>query len=701
HVTPLLKGKGTKEANAKTMLYLEDFKLQPGDLVTMYATARDVSKTAQSDIIFAQAEPFDFSFRQSQAMGGGGGEGQGGDEAQEIAERQKEIIAATWNQVKDGDKNRALIGQNARFLAEMQNKLSDQAKTLAERMGSRELVGASPQFEQFSKIMTEASSEMQRAVDQLRPARWHNALPPEQKALQDLLRADSMFRDIQVAFGHHGGGGGRGSMGAQQDLARMLDLELDMSKNQYETEQSPMAGSGNQQKQLDDALQKLKDLARRQQELAQQRAQQQTFHQRWEQEQLRREAEQLRQQMQQLSRNQEASESQSERSQMGQQSASGQQQSQSGQESQSGEATQLGQRGVSEAGRQAMQAIETAEEEMRRAVSDHDATAQRRAEEQLSEAQKSLQRALEQQAGNSLADLARRAQQLSQHQSDLANRVKRQYGAEGVNTAENDAQAGTGMPEMKGPGYAGGGYWRHRLIPEPIRPSTPQERALAVEGDKLADQVKQLQREVEQQARDLAAEQPNAVSKLRKALSDAEQQELALRMQKNSEWLRNGYGDQTWAMEDSITAGMQQLSRQLQQAQRALGQGNSPAQNDALARALDEARGLRAQIAAGSPTIGGGTREAMDDFAMLGRNDRSLREYTNGAIEYLQHVQGQDGLLDARISANAARSLERLEAELERRLGEQGSSSARTGAREDAPEAYRDAVAEYFRRLSK
>ena len=63
---------------------------------------------------------------------------------------------------------------------------------------------------------------------------------PEQKALQSLLRAESLFRDIQVAFGQQGGGGGGGG-GAQRDLARMFDLELDTSKNQYETGQSQRA----------------------------------------------------------------------------------------------------------------------------------------------------------------------------------------------------------------------------------------------------------------------------------------------------------------------------------------------------------------------------------------------------------------------------------------------------------------------------
>ncbi len=67
---PMLKQRGAKEASGTHTLYLEDFKVVPGDLVSMYATAKDASKTARSEILFATAEPFDFKFSQTQQMGG-------------------------------------------------------------------------------------------------------------------------------------------------------------------------------------------------------------------------------------------------------------------------------------------------------------------------------------------------------------------------------------------------------------------------------------------------------------------------------------------------------------------------------------------------------------------------------------------------------------------------------------------------------
>ena len=57
-----------------------------------------------------------------------------------------------------------------------------------------------------------------------------------------------------------------------------------------------------QQQEMNKALDKLKQLAQRQQELAAQAAKEQSFRQRWEQEMLRREAEELKRQMEQLQR---------------------------------------------------------------------------------------------------------------------------------------------------------------------------------------------------------------------------------------------------------------------------------------------------------------------------------------------------------------------------------------------------------------
>ncbi len=142
-VVPLLKNKGAKEAEGSTTLSFENFKVVPGDLVSFYATARDAKTTSRSDIIFAQAEPFDFKFTQSQQAGGRA------EWAWAPAIRTATSPSGRSRssqrpgiKLRNSNPNRAAMQEGARFLSEVESKLGEQAKTLAERMGNRELSAA-------------------------------------------------------------------------------------------------------------------------------------------------------------------------------------------------------------------------------------------------------------------------------------------------------------------------------------------------------------------------------------------------------------------------------------------------------------------------------------------------------------------------------------------------------------------------------
>jgi hypothetical protein len=777
-LVPLLKSKGVKEASGTKLLSFEDFKLVPGDLVSLYATAKDATHTTRSEIIFAQAEPFDFKFSQSQQSGGGGG-GMGGQES-DISERQKQIIAATWNQEREPGKNRTALQENAKFLSDTEAKLAEQAQTLAERMASREMGGAGSAFANFSKLMTQASGQMNDAVKQLQPGKWHEALPTEQKALQSLLRAESLFRDIQIAFGQRGGGGGGG--GAQRDLARMFDLELDTSKNQYETgQQTQEEQQKDQQKAVDEALEKLRELAKRQQELAAQRPQQQAFEQRWQEEQLRREAEELRKQMEEMSQSQQQQQAQSGQQQSGQQQG-GQQsssassgQSSSGGKQQASQQQQQQQRQMNEAMRKSMEALRRSEDEMRKAVSDKDAAAQRRAAENLEQAESLLSNAMQQQANNSVAGLSQKAQEMANKQRDIANSLKQMYGDEQTASSPfrrmRPGQPEPGpndLPEMRDPStphYYG--YDRRRnWDPEPPGPHNPseQERAMADEKVRLAKEIQDLQRAMQQQERALASTQPGASAKMRKALSEAEQKELAMRMQKTAEWMKEGYGDRNLNVEKTMADGMEQLSRDLQDVQKQVEAGDPNGKNgkgDKNEEALAQVRNLRqmleraqqqkqdyqqqnlsrdgeqgqqgqqgqgqqgqGQQQGGQPggqqqgnqySSNGGRGSDMDPQSVqgaindlnslragIGPNDRALRGYVDDTLGYLRLLHADPNVLQSTIGQDAVSRLERLEVELARRAGElQQLQGARLRASEDSPEKYRDAVAEYFRKLSQ
>ena len=292
----------TQEAAGNHRLQLEDYNMVPGDLVSYYGVAKDgTGVSEQTEMYFLQVRPFERNYTQGQAGGGGGG-GMGGENTF-LSEKQKEIIAATWNVVRNQERQSPdQLREAGEVLSEVQRGLKEQAETLASRVSRRQLSGVNEEFAGLVENLRKAVEAMEPAANELDRQEFQQALSPEQTALQFLLRAEALFRDIQVAF-NNGGGGGGGGGSAGRDLSDLFALELDTNKNQYETLQQMSSNQNNAE--LTEAQRKLEELARRQENLARQNRDQRDSMRsasRWEQEQLRREAEELARQLERLSR---------------------------------------------------------------------------------------------------------------------------------------------------------------------------------------------------------------------------------------------------------------------------------------------------------------------------------------------------------------------------------------------------------------
>jgi hypothetical protein len=558
----LFHKKGEKQADGATTLSLENFKLVPGDLVSVYATAKDGNAEAHTDMMFIQAGPFELEFSQSQVSGGGGGGGGGGDPSAEISQREKEIISATFKQKADKNSTQQQATDIAKLLSQSQSTLRDQAVSLSERLQARELTDEVKAISDFQKDMIAASEAMAPAAQQLQQQKWKDAIPNEQKALQSLLRAEATFRQIQVAFGARGGGGGGG---AARDLAQLFELELDTQKNQYETPQSASSTAEQKAKEIDDALKKLDELARREEDLAQQqRNGTQTAEQKWQQEMLQREAQQLQQQLaQQFGQNGHQSQ-QGQSGQQGQQGEQGQQSSQSASASgqSSGQAAQ-------QAAQQALDRLRQANDDMKRAVSQNASAADsRRAADRLRQATDALGGLQQQDAAGRLNSMAQTADQLAARQKQQADRVRE------LMAQQNAARA------------AG----RQQTYP------SPQEVDKMVDDrQRVSDDLARLTQQMRTAARELAPTQPAASTKLRSALDGMDENDLGTRMQRSSDELRSGqFSDPA---ETALTNDLQKMGQQVSDAARALGNAQNASEDAALNRAMDDLSRLRDQLA--------------------------------------------------------------------------------------------------------
>ncbi|MGH9329589.1 MAG: hypothetical protein ACRD09_04035, partial [Vicinamibacterales bacterium] len=376
---------------------------------------------------------------QSQAMAGGAGAGAG---LEALIAAQKDIINATWNLDRRARAGRS--EQDVRAVGKAQAELRGRTESIsarlrfATRMGGRRRPGTAAAPEEADDPIGKAIEAMKLAEGSLEKLSTTDAMPHEMTALHELLRAEAEVRRRQVTqqMANSGGGGASGRSG--QDLSALFDRELQrQQQTNYENRDT-----GEQQRREEepesDALAKVRDLARRQDDLS--RRQRELAN-------ASLDAEELKRQLERLTREQTELREQAERLEQ-EMNRSRQKQDQNGQPSAQG------------------RSLRDASDEMRGAASDlrrqdlTGATARGdRAAERLRELERRLRGRNPDQRRRELGELQVEAQQLA----DLERRV-----------ADEASRLGRGTPD----------------------PTT--RTRLADEQDRLADRVEALEKQLRQ-----------------------------------------------------------------------------------------------------------------------------------------------------------------------------------------------------------
>jgi hypothetical protein len=594
-------GGGARRTENEALLSMEDLgaraakeqRLLPGDLVSYYAVARDRKHTAQTDLFMVQVQPFERTFKQGQSGGAAGG-GMA-DEQGAISERQREILLATWNLQRNDERNarsREQLEDSARMLAELQTTLSQQARTLARRTRARMDVDADERVKTFVESLERASGLMEPAAGHLSAFRLKEAVTPEQQALQQLLRAEAAFREVQVTMQQEGGG--EGSQAAR-NFTEMFELEMDVEKSQYESE-SQLARQNTRQE-MNEAIRKLKELAERQEKLAQQRNAQTLQEQRWQQEQLRREAEDLRRRLSELNRQQQSSSQQ-------QQASNSQQQ---GQRGSSGSGGQRSSQDGSNADRQrseleqALQSVNQALENMRAANqegggdSSKGSQSARRASENLRQALRQIDRPDPSRLDETLQQLAERTRGLVRDQQ----RIERQlYQA---------LQDGQGNESFR---FGGRSNLGQREI-----------RDLVEAKQRMAAELSQLQSDMRGAVHQHRSSTPKTTQRLSEIVRDIEGSDVMYRLNRSAAEIYYGRAREAAPREGLITEALETLERDLRDAAaqavaERTQQRDSATTDDLLAQVAELRRALR------SARQANGADPSTQDQGARGRSER-------------------------------------------------------------------------------
>lgn len=540
-----LRGTRGLTASGLHTLFMEDLGVQPGDFVTYYARARDVNRgrrstEARSDIFFLEIKPFEEEFvaAQSQAMGQGGGMQGSGLEG--LAEAQKEIIVATWK--LDARARRARDAgsqQDIKTISKAQSDLrarTEKASAQVSRLGGdlrrrRAAQGSAPNEDPLGR----AGESMGRAVNELDKVDTTSALPHQMEALNQLLKAEAEVRRRQVTRQQQAGGGG-GMNRAEADLSNLFDQELRRrQETNYETPNSTEAREDSAQ---DDPLERIRELARRQDAL---NRQQRDLLRNRDQMQV----EELKRQLERLTREQ------NELRQQAEQLAQRMQQQGSRQQSQSGESSsQSSGQGGGSAGQHDSRRLREISEDMRNAAtgmrrqdSKQASESGSRASERLRDLERQLQTSRPDDRRRALGDLQLETRQLADAQRRLANEASR--------TANGQA----------------GDDARRRLAGD-------QER-LAERVQRLEDQVGRMSRSGQRESRERTA--------TGEAARELERQKLAERMRQSAEALRQTVGREGQSSQPAPDPS-RQAARQGEDVARAL---------DRIADRLDAATGTQ------------------------------------------------------------------------------------------------------------
>jgi hypothetical protein len=551
---PIGEGSGLSMTGRHTV-YLEDLGVAPGDFVSFYARARDVARgkrstQSQSDIYFLEVTPFvdEFAMAQSQAMAGASGQ-----QMDDLVKLQKDIIAGTWKLQRraEGAGTRP-VPADVKTLGRAQGAVRRRAEAAARqaqmlsgggRRGRPAIIGGSSSDPEVP-VMMQAARAMGRAETALEAVKPTEALPAEMEALNHLLKAQAEIQRKEIARQQASSGGG-GANRNQQDLSALFDRELQrQQETNYET---PQSVEERQTEQRDELLDRVRELARRQEALARQQSDLARDRQKMDQQEvrrrlerltrdqleLRRQAEQLSQQLQQQARQQGQSATGQQRGEPSQgQQSQGQSAGQQAQGRQSGQGQGQGQSpGAAAAAQAGAQALRDASEDMRAAASDlrreaPDAARERasRALDRLQSAERGLQAAGPDEQRRAAGDAQLEARQLAERQRQLADETaragsgasddtRRRLAGEQQRLAERADALETRVSQL-GASAAGGDRQSQQRLSEAARafeqgkvgeqmravaegvrrgdgPATAGEpqRALARELDKLADRV--------------------------------------------------------------------------------------------------------------------------------------------------------------------------------------------------------------------
>lgn len=256
----------SKKHEVKELLALESENTSPRQLVSYHFWAEDIGpqgevRRAMSDMFFAEVRHFEDIFREGESPPGPPGKEPKGD-VDKLVELEKQIVNATWRLVRDTNAGKTMeaVAPDTGVVQESQAMALEQTKEAMEKAEDAQIKTA---LTEAWKSMKDALDPLGMAAEEKKRASLNQALTFEQSALEWLHQAQSREHMIMRSKSKQSASGKQKQMQNQ-----LMELEMKQDEQRYEEEKQASEEQTAEQQENLQVLNRLKELARRQEALA-------------------------------------------------------------------------------------------------------------------------------------------------------------------------------------------------------------------------------------------------------------------------------------------------------------------------------------------------------------------------------------------------------------------------------------------------
>jgi hypothetical protein len=254
-----------KKQDVRADLTLEKENAQPRQLVSYYLWAEDAGpkgevRRSMSDMFFADVRHFEDIFREMEAPPSEPGQPKA--KSDKLVDLVKQIVNATWKIIRDTNAGRVIEAATP-DIDVVDQSVGIALEQVKEGMEEAEDAEIKQALTEAWKALKDAQSPLQQASAEKKRSPLNQALTFEQTALEWLHRAQS--REHQVMRQNSPPQPGAGQ---EANKNQIMDLELKQQDQRYEEEKAATEEQTAEQQENLQVLNRLKELARRQEALA-------------------------------------------------------------------------------------------------------------------------------------------------------------------------------------------------------------------------------------------------------------------------------------------------------------------------------------------------------------------------------------------------------------------------------------------------